>query len=253
MIRKIIFDKNSEGYAYECGLFRNFGNEIKLKKSVNVLFGNNGCGKSTLLEMIADYTTSPIEGGWYRMPHSLKGKKIYKPGIAGKIDIEWDGCPTYYKDCTKFREILTHKTGHKLFFDEKIVGTSRGESTRNHFDEILDSMKSVPDIGKIKEEYASKEANKKLSKWKEYILSRGPPEGLAYLLDEPDAHLSFLEEGGLWNGLVMFSKENNAQIIAASHSPIVLFHPGVSLIEFSKGYADECRNLFEKLIELKNR
>ena len=46
--------------------------------------------------------------------------------------------------------------------------------------------------------------------------------GSVLLLDEPDAHLEMLRQRQIYQGLTELAKEHNSQIIAASHSEVIL-------------------------------
>mgnify|MGYP001598141717 FL=1 len=84
--------------------------------------------------------------------------------------------------------------------------------------------------------------------WKEYILSRGPAKGYTFLLDEPETHLSISAQCEVWKQLLAFLEKHNAQIVAASHSPLVLFLPNINIIEFKPGYAAQSRETLQKIV-----
>jgi predicted ATPase len=61
--------------------------------------------------------------------------------------------------------------------------------------------------------------------------SRLRPEGL-YLLDEPEAPLSPTRQLTLLSMLRLMVEEQNAQIIMATHSPIMMAYPGATIYGF---------------------
>ncbi len=234
---------------------------------------------------VADPMRTYLPGGWYipdlgtnrrrdpveRNPVSIVDRvaisPVYQPGIAGKIEVEWDGCPAYYRDYTHFKSrdmndqftILYTSGGKRPPISPKIfrgqtgqeykLARSRGESTQSQLQELEQAIKEAPLIDKISADFLNDNVNKEIVRlWKEYILSRGPAAGYVFLLDEPDVHLSLPAQRAVWKQLQEFSMKHNAQIIAASHSPITLFSPELNVIEFKKGSVQESRQALQELV-----
>ncbi len=257
MIRKIIFPKDSKGYAAKLKLFENMPNPLEVSNGITVLFGPNGCGKSTLLRMIGEYATCLVNGkgdSWYKMPDPWESRhnngRIYIPGPAGKLELEWDGCPTFYRDFTIYNPSFPHNnevyTGQTI--GEFMRSASRGESTFQHVEDLEKALKTIPDVKNIAKNIQWNDVwNDQLVAWKKYILSKWPAHGKTFLLDEPDAHLSLPTQAEIWEKLIEFSRKHEVQLIAASHSPFVLFRPEISIIEFRPGYVEQCKEIFSKL------
>jgi predicted ATPase len=68
----------------------------------------------------------------------------------------------------------------------------------------------------------------------ELFRSRMRPDGL-YLLDEPEAPLSPTRQLTLLAMLRMMVEEQGAQIIMATHSPIIMAYPGATIYSFEAG------------------
>ncbi len=187
---------------------------------------------------------------------------VYRSGIFGKLELAWDGCPMYYQDCTLFKtrdmseivRTLDQKTGQMTMpsrdtiFHGQPLGAyqearSKGESTLALLGELETALKVVPEV-----KYTASDSEG-VRAWKEYILSRGPSAGYTFLLDEPETHLSISAQREVWNMLIEFSQKHNAQIIAASHSPLVLFLPQIHIVEFKPGYAQESRKTLLEIVE----
>ena len=257
MIKKIIFDKKSEGYANKLKLFENLQNPLPVSEGITILFGPNGCGKSTLLEMSANVATCLGEKrtfnydyGWYGMPVPAREEPMYAPGLAGKIDLDWDGCPVFYRDFTDHNPSFPHDEAvyKGLKIGQLLRSASRGQSTFEHMKDLEKALENIPNIEKIRvPETWNSTWEARLEAWKKYILSRGPATGKCFLLDEPDAHLSIPNQAGIWERLIEFSQKNGAQIIAASHSPAVLAEPKLQIVDFVPNYAAECRQALKKL------
>lgn len=97
------------------------------------------------------------------------------------------------------------------------------------FGAILDNPDYIPERGEIRMSYTEKNIKLDLS-----CSGRGLQQtllllsymyvnpGAILLLDEPDAHLEILRQRQIYQNLTDIARENNNQIIAASHSEILL-------------------------------
>lgn len=267
----------SEFYAYKQNLFKNLGDSVELKKGVNVLFGNNGCGKSTLLRMIGKETFAIGQE-----KHNREGWTKYEPSNRsgdssefvrdedyifneGRIGLGWNGAFTFYKDGTKFSQTLASEDGRVLsavFSNlDGLARTSSGESTFNHGSEIsralikplvLEDYKFIfRDVLSGREITTGKKydwVQKNLTSWKNKFREMGDMTTPTFLLDEPDAHLSFASQLGIWDMLISESQKKDVQLVVASHCPIPLFYREANIISFEKGYDKKIRTLFEGLV-----
>ncbi len=118
---------------------------------------------------------------------------------------------------------------HKLY--EENMG--RWDELKKHieslFGAILDEPKYIPERGEIEMSYQEKGVRLDLS-----CSGRGLQQtllllsymytnpGAVLLLDEPDAHLEILRQRQIYEYLTKVARENNNQIIAASHSEVLL-------------------------------
>jgi|GEM_PF-2647831 len=276
----------SEFYAYKQNLFQNFGKNLELKAGLNILFGDNSCGKSTLLRMIARETFS-YEGygsnakysGWTafnplneitlnpveeKQEFTLRANKNEYFYLEGKVRLDWNGAFTFYKDCTDFNQVLKNKEGKTLSKDfsnlTQLSMTSEGASTINNVIEIDEAINNVPSLmnydpkftnlleNQIKEGENYEYLKKNLEFWKNHLKSLGDNSIPTFLLDEPDAHLSLINQFTIWNMLIRESKEKNIQLIVATHSPIPLFYKEANIFSFKEGYDIKIKNLMKNFI-----
>ena len=195
---------------------------------------------------------------------------LYPPGSAGKVNLKWDGGPTYFEDYTLFkaRDMSDYMTIYKtdgtkvvpssvlrIFKDQSLreIANARswGESTQSLLEELNLSLKDAPQAELIDDNYFANmniKLDERIQCWKEYILSRGPSQGYTFLLDEPEAHLSIPAQREMWEGLIKFSQQHQAQVIASSHSFLALLYPTVRVIDFKKGYGQECKDTIKGLL-----
>jgi len=71
-----------------------------------------------------------------------------------------------------------------------------------------------------------------------------PRDGkITLLLDEPEKSLSIPKQIELFD--VLFKLSDHFQIIMATHSPFILHYKKINLIDFTPGYAKECRTIIK--------
>jgi predicted ATPase len=168
---------------------------IELKPGITVLVGENGSGKSTVVEMLAEaYGLSP-QGGSILMPGS------------------------------RLRE-SEPSAGHRLLVERGVGGRSAWAYFLR-----ADTMHSL---------YTYLEQNPGRSRERFHELSHG--EGFLeilstrvnqrgfYLMDEPDAPLSFIACLSLVALLHRLAAEGS-QVIVATHSPVIAATPGAHILE----------------------
>jgi predicted ATPase len=168
---------------------------IELAPGITVLVGENGSGKSTVVEMLAEaYGLSP-QGGSILVPGSRLRES--EPG-----------------------------TGHRLLVERGVGGRSAWAYFLR-----ADTMHSL---------YTYLEQNPGRSRERFHELSHG--EGFLeilstrvnqrgfYLMDEPDAPLSFVASLSLVALLHQLAVQGS-QVIAATHSPVIAAVPGAHILE----------------------
>ncbi|MBT4375968.1 hypothetical protein HOD29_01185 [archaeon] len=270
----------SEFYAYKKDLFNNLGDSLELKKGINVLFGNNGCGKSTLLRMLGKETFAigkedHNKDGWTGYDVSLSSNKNKSSSEfirdqdyifnEGRVNLNWNGAFNFYKDGTKFFQVLATEDGKIMVPEfsnlETLKRSSMGESTFTHGSEIyaaLNNHLSLEDYNFTLRNWEGQEitqgthydaVQEDLKSWKNQLRAKGDMKTPTFLLDEPDAHLSFASQLGIWDMIISESQKNDVQLVVASHCPIPLFYKDANIISFEKGYDKKIRSLFEGLVK----
>jgi predicted ATPase len=167
---------------------------LELPPGATVLVGENGSGKSTVLEVLAAALGLNAEGGSAGARHSTR------PSEPGHLDLIVERSP----GADRWAYFLRDETLHGLYSYLEANPPARGGEPRFH-------------------ELSHGEAFLAL-------LGRRASSGGLYLLDEPDAALSFTGTLSLvvqLAGLV----DRGAQVVVATHSPVLAALPGARLLE----------------------
>jgi predicted ATPase len=167
---------------------------LELRPGATVLVGENGSGKSTMLEVLAAALGLNAEGGSVGTRHSTR------PSEPGHLDLIVERSP----GADRWAYFLRDETLHGLYSYLEDNPSRRPGEPRFH-------------------ELSHGEAFLAL-------LGRRATSGGLYLLDEPDAALSFTGTLSLvvqLAGLV----DRGAQVLLATHSPVLAALPGARLLE----------------------
>lgn len=167
---------------------------LELAPGATVLVGENGSGKSTVLEVLAAALGLNAEGGSAGTRHETRRSE------PGSLDLIVERSP----GADRWAYFLRDETLHGLYSYLEANPSPRGGEPLFH-------------------ELSHGEAFLAL-------LGRRASSGGFYLLDEPDAALSFTGTLSLvvqLAGLV----ERGAQVVVATHSPVLAALPGARLLE----------------------
>ncbi|MGY1746923.1 AAA family ATPase [Blastococcus sp. SYSU D00695] len=165
---------------------------LELAAGVTVLVGENGSGKSTLVEVLAAAVGLNAEGGSVGARHSTR------PSEPGSLDLVVERGP----GAPRWAYLLRDETLHGLY--SYLEDNPGGDGTAFH-------------------ELSHGEAFLAL------FHDRATRPGL-YLLDEPDAALSFTATLSLVASLTELAARG-AQVVVATHSPVLAALPGAALLE----------------------
>jgi len=167
---------------------------LALRPGATVLVGENGSGKSTVLEVLASALGLNPEGG------SIGSRYSTRPSEPGSLDLIVERSP----GADRWAYFLRDETLHGLYsYLEEHPSPYRPEPL---FHELSHGEGFLSLLG-----------------------SRGTSAGF-YLLDEPDAALSFT---GTLSLVVQLGNlmAAGAQVVIATHSPVLAALPGARLLE----------------------
>jgi predicted ATPase len=184
--------------------------EIEFPTCVTFLVGENGTGKSTILEAIAHNAGFGAEGGSKNINFKTSEQKTYTgvQQLADCLTLSWRMKP---KDGYFFR-------AESFFNIANFIDTIAKEDFR-----IYDSYG-----GKSLHEQSHGESF--LSFFKNRVGIGG-----FFIFDEPEAALSPQRQLALMAIIHELCKNNNAQFIIATHSPILLAYPHATIYSCDSG------------------
>lgn len=177
-------------------------NGLEFTAPVTFLVGENGSGKSTIVEAVADVCGINSEGGKAGTKYSSTGPRT-PLGDVLDADLTSTGLrfihgPRLKRRAFFFRAETLFNLGNSVsgmygFWEDDLTEQSHGEG----FFTVLETMISGPGL---------------------------------YLLDEPEAALSFTSCLRLLDFLDRIAKQGG-QLICATHSPILASLPGAQILE----------------------
>jgi predicted ATPase len=166
-------------------------NGLEVPPGATVLVGENGSGKSTVLEVLAAALGINAEGG------SRNTRLVTRPSEPGSLDLIVERSP----GADRWAYFLRDETLHGMYsYLESTGGADPLFHEMSHGEGLLAIVGSRLNSGGF------------------------------YLLDEPDAALSFTGTLSLvvqLGGLV----ERGAQVVIATHSPVLAALPGARILE----------------------
>jgi predicted ATPase len=169
---------------------------LELPEGLTVLVGENGSGKSTVVECLAEaYGLNPQGGSALAQTFQIRPSE---PGIGRELTVVRGARPrwSYFLRADTMHQLYTYLEQNPGRRPERLHELSHGEG----FMEILRTR--VNDTG-------------------------------FYLMDEPDAPLSFTACLGLAALLHDLAAEGS-QAVVATHSPIIAAVPGANLLELGR-------------------
>lgn len=192
-------------YPFNLPIFHQ-SQSVAFSSPITLFVGENGTGKSTLLEALAQPCGIHI---WRDAERKRFHYNPYENEFHRYLSIEWT--------------------------TERVFGSFFGSSIFRHFAQLLDEW-AAADPGQLnyfggKSLITQSHGQSLLS----FFRSRYQIKGL-YLLDEPETALSPRSQLELLDILTETTRENQAQFIIVSHSPILLACPGAVIYTFDDAY-----------------
>jgi predicted ATPase len=201
-----------DGYLQHIPSLKN-GLQLQLKTNVTFFVGENGSGKSTLLEAIAEQCGFSLRGG--NRNHNLNtGWRFegYETPLARELKIGW-----------------TPKRITDGFF-------MRAESFFN-FASYIDEL--AVDDNRILKAYGGRSLHQQSHGESFLSLFSNQFENGVYILDEPEAALSPARILAFMSVISQLEKDDRAQFIIATHSPILICYPGAAIYQFDENGVHE--------------
>lgn len=178
------------------------GFELRFERPVTFFVGENGTGKSTVLNAVAELCGfNPGGGGAAHRLQRTSGRA--DSALADALRPSWlpkvaDG---YFLRADTFAEIADYldREGNPAVHDGRALGhRSRGESLIAVFADRFRTEKRA-----------------------------------MFLMDEPENALSPMRQLALLRLMKQWEESGNAQIVVATHSPVLMSYPGATIFQFN--------------------
>jgi predicted ATPase len=183
--------------------------ELTFTSPVVFFVGENGSGKSTLIEAITKKCGIHI---WDKPKRHIVHNNPYETRLSDYIAVTWT--------------------------NGRVPGSLFRAETFRDFADFLDDV-ALCDPGRLK--YHGGRILNMLSHGQailSYFSGRYQIKGL-YLLDEPESALSPVSQVKFLKLLRHLEEQGHAQFIIATHSPILLAHPGAQIFSFDSDHIEE--------------
>jgi predicted ATPase len=202
-------DVERDGSVYPASLPWLNSLDLRFDSPVTFFVGENGTGKSTLLEAIAEVCGLPVGGGGRNELADLRapqGRSELAPLVrAGFRRKPWDGYFFRSEFHAHFATLLEERRADPDFRGDPYARYGgRSLHTRSHGESFLTTFAAWMQPGMI-------------------------------LMDEPEAALSPQRQLALLAQMARLVRGGQVQIVAATHSPILMTFPGASLVSFEDG------------------
>jgi predicted ATPase len=206
-----------------------FAKNVQLNKGVTIFIGDNGCGKSTLLETMALKLNLPLIGGFINAHAGFDAARI----LQSHTQIEF-GRETKmgfffraedFSDFVNSVENENRKIAEDLRELKGVVDDSIIKEMSDNMNYSLHNMRR--DYGENMQAFSHGEAYLKI------LQTRVRDKGI-FILDEPEASLSPLNQLSLIYFILEKLKTRNTQFIIATHSPVLMGIPGATIYEIKE-------------------
>ena len=193
-----------EAYPFCLPLFRDPEFELAFERPLTILTGENGVGKSTLLEGIAGLAGFDEVGGGkgYRAVDHGRAVEAMGTRLGDGLRASW----------------LPKITDGWFFRSESFFSVAR------YLDEV------AQDVGAAPPDFLSYSHGEGFLR---FFQERCQRRGL-YIFDEPEAALSPSRQIDFLKIVLRMVEEGKAQVILATHSPLLMACPGAQLLAVTK-------------------
>jgi predicted ATPase len=207
---------------------------LTFPSDVTFFVGENGSGKSTLLEAIAYAAELPAVGG---VELATDPTLAHGRLLGGALGLEWSAPRTrrgFFLRAEDFFGFAQRVDRIRVEFEQDLRRIDE-DSSLSAKARGFARMAPARELGELRRRYG--EGVDTQSHGEQFLglfSGRIAPNGL-YLLDEPEAPLSPNRQLSFLSMIMHYVREEKAQFIIATHSPILMAVPGATIYTFDDG------------------
>ena len=217
-LKSITKIKEGEGYPFT-PFIKNF-KSLSFSKPISIFAGENGSGKSTLLKIIAtqmDCVFNDTDNKLAPLDEYFRISKL-KPSTSLHFSAE-----SFIRYINKFDRIMAETL--------KEIEEIKADSTLSDEAKGFALMPYCRTLNEMQNQYSGVLSEQSHGEgFCDFFLSRLKPGGF-YLIDEPEAALSYYNQYVLAYRIALFAKEHNCQFIICTHSPVMCAIPDAEIFE----------------------
>jgi predicted ATPase len=226
---------NEQGFPFTVPVIAALA-ETSLTFSSDVTFfvGENGSGKSTLLEAIAYATELAAVGG---AELATDPTLAHGRALGSALGLEWAVPRTrrgFFLRAEDFFGFAQRMDRIRVEFEQDLRRIDEDASLSAKARGFA-RMAPSRELGELRRRYGEGvDTQSHGEQFLDLFSGRISPGGL-YLLDEPEAPLSPNRQLSFLSMIMHYVREENAQFIIATHSPILMAVPGATIYTFDNG------------------
>jgi len=217
------------GYAFELPALRGV-ESIELRAPVTILVGENGSGKSTLLEAVAIAARAITAGSDEASTDpTLTGVRA----LADSLRLTWAKRPArgFFLRAEDFFGFAKRMDAMRAGLEAELQRVDVEYMDAEPYARALAAAPMHKELGALRERYgAGLDARSHGEAFLHFFAARLVPGGI-YFLDEPEAPLSPARQLSFL-ALLKDMEASASQVVMATHSPILLAHPGADILSF---------------------
>ena len=206
---------------------------IEFTTPVTFLVGENGSGKSTFLEAVAG-AAGMIAVGSADIERDETLTSVRR--LADRLTLSWTKRTRrgFFLRAEDFFGFARRMAGLRQELERGLREVDETHAGASDYAKSLARTPYLKELGALRASYGGDLDDRSHGEgFLDLFRARLVPDGL-YLLDEPEAPLSPLRQLAFLSMLIEIVREQRAQCIIATHSPILMAFPGATILSFDQ-------------------
>jgi len=206
---------------------------IEFTTPVTFLVGENGSGKSTFLEAVAG-AAGMIAVGSSDLDTDETLSSVRR--LAERLTLSWSKRTRrgFFLRAEDFFGFARRMSSLRQDLEQGLRDVDETHAGASDYAKTLARTPYLKELGALEASYGGDLDDRSHGEgFLDLFRARLVPDGL-YLLDEPEAPLSPLRQLAFLSMLIEVVREQRAQCIIATHSPILMAFPGATILSFDQ-------------------